>query len=242
MLMLLSITFSRSSAWKSDVIGSQVSGSPRNLDHACVLRGDESSVPSVLLCTYMIPVTVSNAPGWGRAAMYGVVHSARSASRLLQIIPATGHRQDMHARFRHSDLASDCIRTLLVQDSGVVLAFVAFPDSHYLPAVASCLPIFWWPEVPCGLYGSSCVRCSRDRRWTLFLALLQSRSCPVRLIVMPPFLPYLSSLSPGNLEQLFDRDAWGFHDELGQNYGSVVKVHAVLGVSPSHLALLSVMI
>ena len=35
----------------------------------------------------------------------------------------------------------------------------------------------------------------------------------------------------GNLEQLFDRDAWGFHDEVGQNYGPIVKINAVLGVS-----------
>ena len=41
----------------------------------------------------------------------------------------------------------------------------------------------------------------------------------------------LIAFPSGNLEQLFDRDAWGFHDEVGQNYGPVVKINAVLGVS-----------
>ena len=45
-------------------------------------------------------------------------------------------------------------------------------------------------------------------------------------------LPSLIKTCPsGNLEQLFDRDAWGFHDHVGAGYGSVVKIHAVLGVS-----------
>ena len=42
----------------------------------------------------------------------------------------------------------------------------------------------------------------------------------------------LLTVSIGNLEQLFDRDAWSFHDEVAQNYGPVVKINAVLGVSP----------
>ncbi len=41
--------------------------------------------------------------------------------------------------------------------------------------------------------------------------------------------------SSGNLQQLFDRDAWDFHDEVAQDYGSVVKIHAVLGVSTASL-------
>ncbi|RPD55983.1 cytochrome P450 [Lentinus tigrinus ALCF2SS1-6] len=48
---------------------------------------------------------------------------------------------------------------------------------------------------------------------------------PLDIVPGPPS----KSIVSGNLEQLFDRDAWGFHDELGQNYGSVVKIHAVLG-------------
>ena len=45
------------------------------------------------------------------------------------------------------------------------------------------------------------------------------------------FQSILIPFPSGNLEQLFDRDAWGFHDEVGQNYGPVVKINAVLGVS-----------
>ena len=41
--------------------------------------------------------------------------------------------------------------------------------------------------------------------------------------------------APGNLEQLFDRDAWGFHDELAQQYGPIVKLNAVLGVRTSSI-------
>ncbi|EJF57366.1 cytochrome P450 [Dichomitus squalens LYAD-421 SS1] len=41
--------------------------------------------------------------------------------------------------------------------------------------------------------------------------------------------PPPKSFVSGNLEQLFDRDAWGFHDEVAQNYGPVVKINAVLG-------------
>ncbi|RDX47197.1 cytochrome P450 [Lentinus brumalis] len=49
---------------------------------------------------------------------------------------------------------------------------------------------------------------------------------PLDVVPGPPSKSILS----GNLEQLFDRDAWGFHDELAQKYGaSVVKIHAVLG-------------
>ncbi|TBU38509.1 cytochrome P450 [Dichomitus squalens] len=45
--------------------------------------------------------------------------------------------------------------------------------------------------------------------------------------VVPGPLP--KSFVSGNLEQLFDRDAWGFHDEVAQNYGPVMKINAVLG-------------
>nr|VWP00939.1 Hormone-sensitive lipase [Ganoderma boninense] len=48
---------------------------------------------------------------------------------------------------------------------------------------------------------------------------------PLDVVPGPPS----KSLLSGNLEQLFDRDAWGFHDEVGQNYGPVVKINAVLG-------------
>ena len=51
--------------------------------------------------------------------------------------------------------------------------------------------------------------------------------------------PGRKSLVSGNLEQLFDRDAWGFHDELAQQYGPIVKLNAVLGVSSSLHYLLS---
>ncbi|KAM5531524.1 hypothetical protein V8D89_010179 [Ganoderma adspersum] len=48
---------------------------------------------------------------------------------------------------------------------------------------------------------------------------------PLDVVPGPPS----KSLLSGNLEQLFDRDAWGFHDEVGQNYGPIVKINAVLG-------------
>lgn len=35
----------------------------------------------------------------------------------------------------------------------------------------------------------------------------------------------------GNLGELFDSEAWGFHDEVASQYGGVVKINAVLGVS-----------
>ncbi|KAI8976691.1 cytochrome P450 [Trametes punicea] len=45
-------------------------------------------------------------------------------------------------------------------------------------------------------------------------------------VVTGPASP--SSLA-GNLGQLFDTDAWSFHDEVATQYGSVVKINAVLG-------------
>ncbi|KAI0656926.1 cytochrome P450 [Cubamyces menziesii] len=41
--------------------------------------------------------------------------------------------------------------------------------------------------------------------------------------------PPSPSILAGNLGQLFDSEAWGFHDEVSTKYGSVVKIHAVLG-------------
>ncbi|KAI0739058.1 cytochrome P450 [Daedaleopsis nitida] len=48
---------------------------------------------------------------------------------------------------------------------------------------------------------------------------------PLDVVPGPPS----KSIVSGNLEQLFDRDAWGFHDEVAQQYGPVVKINAVLG-------------
>ncbi|KAI0676559.1 cytochrome P450 [Trametes maxima] len=41
--------------------------------------------------------------------------------------------------------------------------------------------------------------------------------------------PVSQSILSGNLGQLFDSDAWGFHDEVSTQYGSVVRINAVLG-------------
>ncbi|CDO70522.1 hypothetical protein BN946_scf184569.g65 [Trametes cinnabarina] len=41
--------------------------------------------------------------------------------------------------------------------------------------------------------------------------------------------PQSPSLLAGNLGQLFDTDAWGFHDEVATRYGPVVKIHAPFG-------------
>ncbi|KAI0716430.1 cytochrome P450 [Earliella scabrosa] len=48
---------------------------------------------------------------------------------------------------------------------------------------------------------------------------------PLDVVPGPPS----KSIISGNLEQLFDRDAWDFHDEVSRNYGPVVKINAVLG-------------
>ena len=37
--------------------------------------------------------------------------------------------------------------------------------------------------------------------------------------------------SSGNLLQLFNVDAWSYHEYLYKNFGSVVKVHSLFGVS-----------
>jgi hypothetical protein len=36
---------------------------------------------------------------------------------------------------------------------------------------------------------------------------------------------------PGNLAQFHDPDDWGFQQQLEENYGEVVKIHGLLGVS-----------
>ncbi|KAI0764581.1 cytochrome P450 [Trametes elegans] len=59
--------------------------------------------------------------------------------------------------------------------------------------------------------------------WT-FLRPLFVRS-PLDVVPGPPSQSVLS----GNLAQLFEADAWGFHDELSTKYGPVVKINAVLG-------------
>ncbi|KAI9063759.1 cytochrome P450 [Trametes sanguinea] len=41
--------------------------------------------------------------------------------------------------------------------------------------------------------------------------------------------PPSPSLLAGNLGQLFDTDAWGFHDEVATRYGPVVKINAPFG-------------
>ncbi|OSD01429.1 cytochrome P450 [Trametes coccinea BRFM310] len=41
--------------------------------------------------------------------------------------------------------------------------------------------------------------------------------------------PPSPSLLAGNLGQLFDADAWGFHDEVATRYGPVVKINAPFG-------------
>ncbi|KAI0720771.1 cytochrome P450 [Cerioporus squamosus] len=60
--------------------------------------------------------------------------------------------------------------------------------------------------------------------WQLLRPLFEKS--PLDVVPGPP----AKSVISGNLEQLFERDAWGFHDELARNYSSsVVKIHAVLG-------------
>ncbi|KAI0350849.1 cytochrome P450 [Trametes cingulata] len=41
--------------------------------------------------------------------------------------------------------------------------------------------------------------------------------------------PESKSIVSGNLPELFDTDAWGFHDKISTEYGPVVKINALLG-------------
>ncbi|OBZ67576.1 hypothetical protein A0H81_12405 [Grifola frondosa] len=41
--------------------------------------------------------------------------------------------------------------------------------------------------------------------------------------------PPPQSFWKGNIDQLFDRHAWSFHQELNEKYGSVVKLHSIFG-------------
>ena len=34
----------------------------------------------------------------------------------------------------------------------------------------------------------------------------------------------------GNLKQVYDRQGWAFHREVGERYGSAVKLHGKFGV------------
>ncbi|KAH9941567.1 cytochrome P450 [Epithele typhae] len=59
--------------------------------------------------------------------------------------------------------------------------------------------------------------------WVLYKVLrLFAAKSPLDIVPGPP----RKSLLAGNLEQLFDRDAWGFHDEVALQYGDVVKINA----------------
>ncbi|KAH9847439.1 cytochrome P450 [Lenzites betulinus] len=59
--------------------------------------------------------------------------------------------------------------------------------------------------------------------WTLVRPLFVKS--PLDVVAGPPS----SSILSGNLAELFDADAWGFHDQVATQYGGVVKINAVLG-------------
>ncbi|KAH9847438.1 cytochrome P450 [Lenzites betulinus] len=59
--------------------------------------------------------------------------------------------------------------------------------------------------------------------WTLVRPLFVKS--PLDVVAGPPS----SSIISGNLADLFDADAWGFHDKVATQYGGVVKINAVLG-------------
>ncbi|KAI0367643.1 cytochrome P450 [Pilatotrama ljubarskyi] len=48
---------------------------------------------------------------------------------------------------------------------------------------------------------------------------------PLDVVAGPPS----NSIVSGNLAELFDTDAWAFHDKICSEYGPVVKIHALLG-------------
>ncbi|KAL7277367.1 hypothetical protein ACG7TL_009229 [Trametes sanguinea] len=59
--------------------------------------------------------------------------------------------------------------------------------------------------------------------WSLIRPLFMKS--PLDRVAGPPS----PSLLAGNLGQLFDADAWGFHDEVATRYGPVVKINAPFG-------------
>ncbi|KAI0642567.1 cytochrome P450 [Trametes meyenii] len=72
----------------------------------------------------------------------------------------------------------------------------------------------------------------------LYVAVLGAVAWALWALVRPLFAkspldvvagPASQSILSGNLGQLFAPDAWGFHNEVSTQYGSVVKINAVLG-------------
>ncbi|EIW55291.1 cytochrome P450 [Trametes versicolor FP-101664 SS1] len=59
--------------------------------------------------------------------------------------------------------------------------------------------------------------------WTLLRPLFVKS--PLDVVAGPPS----TSIVAGNLGELFDSEAWGFHDKVSSQYGGVVKINAVLG-------------
>ncbi|OJT08227.1 Cytochrome P450 94A1 [Trametes pubescens] len=59
--------------------------------------------------------------------------------------------------------------------------------------------------------------------WTLLRPLFVKS--PLDIVAGPPS----TSIVSGNLGELFEADAWGFHDKVASQYGGVVKINAVLG-------------
>ncbi len=59
---------------------------------------------------------------------------------------------------------------------------------------------------------------------------LHGQSTMSRRIFRVPYLP------PGNLQQLYDKQGWDFHRELGEKYGHVVLLHGKFGVRSEYRA------